>query len=591
MSTNPHVIEFLRVLERRYSVDKADMTLGGWICANTQLRGRPFNFKRYPFQEQIANDDHPNMDVQKISQIGLTEVQIRKALAWLRRINGLRIIYTMPNEKMYKRIYKARVKPIVDENAIFNTEQDEDAVRSMDIMQFGRSFLYITDSTEGSATSIDADILLNDEVDLMDQNMLGLFRSRLQGSDYRINQRFSTPTHEGYGIALGFEQSDQHYYLVRCDACRHWNDPTFTREFVEIDGLPDDMEDLSEIDNDLVPSLDLRNAFVKCERCHAPLDLGRTDNRQWVAKFPTRTHARGYRIRPFSTSRLGIDYIVGQLIEFKKRDYIRGWHNTVIGDAFTEENARLSEQQLQACLIRPTPPERPSDIPCSIGIDVGQTCHLIWGSPVNDDEWVTWGFEFVPVGRLLMRLEEIRSEFNIVTGSIDRHPYTPTAEAVRDASGGIILPVEYRGSQEIQPVPDPTDPERILWLKADRTKMIDRAAGIIRKAKMKMFGWEEQHKRLIIEHFRDMVRDEQPEQPAVWKKLTGNDHFFHACAFMVYGHTYRQFTTNMETSDEVRTTVAQMTTSTDFNKSPGLVGFTSGINPKWHRGKRTFRHS
>lgn len=588
MSSNPHTNEFLKILERRYSVDKEDMSLGGWICANTHLRGRQFDFRRYPFQEEIANDEHPNVDVMKISQIGLTEVQIRKALAWLRRNNGMRLIYTMPNEKMYKRIYKARVKPLVDENPIFNTEQDIGAIRSMDIMQFGRSFLYITDSTEGSATSIDADGLLNDEVDLMDQNMLGLFRSRLQGSDLRINQRFSTPTHEGYGIALGFEQSDQKYYLVRCDACSHWNDPIFDRKFVDIPGLSSKIHDLSEIDNEMMPNLDLINACVMCERCQAPLDLGRTDNREWVAKYPSRTHARGYRIRPFSTSRLDIAYIVGQLIEFKKRDYIRGWHNTVIGDAFTEENARLSEVQINTCMIRPSRPEFPKSLPVSLGIDVGQACHLIFGSPVADNRWSAWGFETVPVGQLLDRVAEIKDEFNLVSGAIDRHPYTPTAEAVRDLTDGLVLPVEYRGSAEIAVVKDPVDEERVLWLKADRTKMLDRTAALIRKAHIEMYGYGEHNKKLIMEHLRDMVRDEQPEQPATWKKLTGNDHYFHALAFMVYGYTYRQFA-DAQVIDDVRFTVAQVTTSTDFNKTPGLTGFTSGINRKWPRGNLTSR--
>jgi hypothetical protein len=32
-----------------------------------------------------------------------------------------------------------------------------------------------------------------------------------------------------------------------------------------------------------------------------------------------------------------------------------------------------------------------------------------------------------------------------------------------------------------------------------------------------------------------MVRDEQPEKPATWIKLTGNDHYFHAFAFCIAG--------------------------------------------------------
>ena len=30
-----------------------------------------------------------------------------------------------------------------------------------------------------------------------------------------------------------------------------------------------------------------------------------------------------------------------------------------------------------------------------------------------------------------------------------------------------------------------------------------------------------------------MIRDETPERPATWKKLSGNDHYFHSLAFLV----------------------------------------------------------
>ena len=37
---------------------------------------------------------------------------------------------------------------------------------------------------------------------------------------------------------------------------------------------------------------------------------------------------------------------------------------------------------------------------------------------------------------------------------------------------------------------------------------------------------------VIKNHLTDMVREEEPKKKAVWKKLTGADHFFHALAFM-----------------------------------------------------------
>ncbi|WP_204307082.1 hypothetical protein, partial [Klebsiella aerogenes] len=71
-------------------------------------------------------------------------------------------------------------------------------------------FGYITGTTEGEATSISADILMEDEVDLADQSMRSLFQSRLQGSLWKITQRFSTPTYLGYGIDAAYQASDKH---------------------------------------------------------------------------------------------------------------------------------------------------------------------------------------------------------------------------------------------------------------------------------------------------------------------------------------------------------------------------------------------
>lgn len=564
------------------------MTHGDWICQNTSLRGRPFTFDRYPFQKQIADDMHPSIDVMKISQVGLTEVQIRKALAILRRLDGFRLIFTLPNGDMQARISTGRVKPIIDDDEVFNSELDVGATRTGKIKQFGRSFLYLTGSSEGDATSIDADAVFNDEVDLTDQNMLALFSSRLQNSDYRISQRFSTPTHEGYGISKGFEGSDQHYYLVKCDACNHYNDPVFDRRFCHLPGLPDEIEDLADIDHQALDQIELKDAYVRCENCHSPLDLGRTDNREWVAKFPSRTHSRGYRIRPFSTSRLDINYIITQLLAYKNREFLRGWYNTVLGEPYTESNARLQEEQIKRCLG--TPAEiTPSDkrLPIFVGIDVGAVCHVVFGTPRND-KIVIWGVAVVPSGDLLDFIEDLDERFQIVGGAMDRLPYTPTAEAVRDLTNRRILPVQYSGNREMAPQYEATDPEAIDYIQADRTKMIDKAARHVRKQLVEINGYGP-HERQIIDHLRDMVRIEEPEKPAVWQKLSGHDHFFHALAYFIFSIKMSDFVSKLR-HKETRSTVLAIGAAAQKSTQSGLIGFSSNFTSPSSSGKRVTRY-
>lgn len=530
MVHNPYVAGLLSRIEHRYSIDRASMTMSAWIATNTFLKKKPFSFDNYAFQQAIVDDLHPNLDVVKCSQVGLTEVQIRKALALVVRNNGINGIFTMPNDKMFKRVSQTRVQPTIEGSPVFNPEGSKDWTRSMGILQFDQSFLYVTGATEGDATSISADFVFNDEVDLTDQQMLALFNSRLQHSLMRINQRFSTPTHVGYGIDKSFSGSDQHEYMCRCHACRHWNVPDFSLKFVHIPGLPDYVEDLSEIDVKINDLIDLGGAYVMCERCQAPLDLDNVDMREWVPRHPNRIDARGYYVRPFVTSKLDVAYIVQQLLKYKERDFLRGWYNTVLGKAHTDANARLSEADIRANFIHQQPlPLSPED-PVCLGIDVGLTCHVVIGK-VTPLGIVIAQFLTVPADQLVQWVQEFASKHRLVSGAMDRHPYTPTANAVFEVTQGKVYPVEYRGEKEINPKKDELG--NITYFQANRTLLIDEAVKRIRKRELPMAGYGN-YDHVVIEHLRDMVRDEKPEEEATWIKLNGNDHYFHAIGFLLF---------------------------------------------------------
>lgn len=549
---NPHLEQLLATLTARYSVDRAEMTYADWIETNTSLRKRPFSFEGYEFQVAITNDLHPSMAVKKCSQVGLTEVQIRKAMAFLRRTTATSLIFSLPNEDMFKRVSKTRIRPLVKSEKVFNLEgDDESPVRSMELIQIGSSFMYITGCGEKDATSIPADFLMHDELDLSPMNMIGLFQSRLQNSLWKITQEFSTPTFTGYGIDQKYEISDKREFMVRCVSCNRHQVPTFTRKHVHIEGLGD-LEDLSHIDRELAEELDLVNAYVKCEYCEARLDLSNPNLREWVAEYPSRTLQRGYWVRPFSTSRLTIEYIVRQLLKFKDQDYIKGWYNTVLGEAYIDAKSRLGEDEIRAVMRGEAEPQISADTPVAIGIDIGQTCHIVLGA-LNGYEGVrVFKFETCHVNDLLERVFQILQTYRVIAGTVDRHPYTPEADRLRDLSQGRILPVEYRGTAPIGVVKDEFD--TVTHMQANRTKIIDEVVRRIRNKSLEMAGYGSQ-RRVVIEHLRDMVREEKPEEPAKWVKLSGNDHYFHALAFLTFASKLPLVLTEL-VSNESRSCIA-----------------------------------
>lgn len=522
--------------DERFSVDSVSMSMSEWITKNTTIKGKPFSLKGYEFQQAIIDDTHENLDVIKPSQVGLSEAQIRKALAFLVRNNGTSLIFTLPTEDMFKRISKGRVKPIVDKDKVFNTAYDREnkSVRSVDMMQFGQSFLYLTPAIESAATSIAADVVMNDEVDLSDQKMIALFNSRLQGSDIGISQRFSTPTFPSYGVDLNYQSSDQHEYACQCGSCGHWNFPEFNRDFIHIPGLPDDIDELHKLTIEYQDVIELNNSYVKCQKCHSRLDLNDISLRQWVAKYPNRSaHSRGYKVTPFVNMRLNPKYIMTRLWVYQKNEYIRGFFNTVLGLPYSDGSIQIPRELILACMtdcVYDLPVDISDDV--WVGIDMGQTCHIILGKGPNADNLHIFKMFSVHVDDIIPTVKEICEKYNVRGGSVDRHPYEPTSKEIFSVSEGRILPIEYRGTKELNLIYD--DYGDVIHGQVNRTLFLDALAIRIRKNKIKISGYG-QSKETYIEHMRDMVRDETPDKPAEWKKLTGNDHFFHASAFMLLG--------------------------------------------------------
>lgn len=527
---NPYVKDFRLQLRTRFAEDSVSMSYSDWIINNTKLRKKPFSFDGYEFQRQIVDDMHPNMSVIKCSQIGLTEVQLRKFAAFLSRNVAVNAIFTLPDDNMYKRVSQTRFGPMIASERVFNLGPEK-PVRSMQLYQINQSFGYFTGNKEGDATSINADALFHDEVDLSDQEMLALFQSRLQGSDYRITQGFSTPTFEGFGIDAGFKASDQHEYMVRCCKCGHHNIPEFNPEHIIIPGLSSDINDLTEIDPDIAARLKLDEAWVRCTQCGNKLDMFDPSLRTWVPRFPGR-RGRGYRVTPFCTPRLTISYIVDQLLKYKQKDALRRWYNTVLGQPFNDSNARLSETDIRAVMDTAQKQVIGPSEPVFIGIDAGLTCHIVL-IHMGTNRPVAFDFRQVVADNLYDEVETILSTYNVIGGCMDRNPYTPLANDIRDLSEGRIMPVEYghENGQAVSLVKDELD--NFSHIRGNRTIMIDAVATAIRKRRISLAGYGS-FESLLIQHLRDMVRIEKEDTSAIWQKLTGNDHFFHALTYALF---------------------------------------------------------
>lgn len=521
--------ELHKLASQKFLASGVEVPIGDWLKEHTTLNRKPFSFQRYPFQERIANDMHENLTVIKCSQIGLTEIQIRKFLAFLRRVNGVSGIFTMPTEDMYKRVYTTRISPLLRNDDVFNPPTVDKPVRRQDLVQIADSWGYITGCNEGPATSIPADILFHDELDLSDEAMIGLFQSRLQNSDYKITQSFSTPTYMGFGVDKNFGLTDQFHYLVRCGACNHYQFPLFTQDFVHIPGLKFEVDKLTDMTPEQIVGLNLKKAYVKCSKCSKPLDLADTKKREWVAKFPSRDQFRGYKVNPFSTDRISLEYIFTQLSKYKMKENEKGFHNTVLGEPYSPASAQIPEDAIKACLAPHGRPEHVSqDYAVYMGIDMGAICHISLVGDYQDGKDPWYLFRTCHASQLPAIISELRQSYNIVQACADRYPYTPEVDSLRENTHGMLMPVAYEGRAILASKLD--EAGNLIYYTANRTFALDMVRTSIVN-EVAVLGGYTSHKDTLQAHLRDMVREETADKEPRWVKLNGNDHFFHSMAY------------------------------------------------------------
>lgn len=579
--------ELYQSVKLRFGNIDASQSMGDWICNNTTIKKRPFSFEGYEFQRAIADDMHPNMWVKKCSQIGLTEVQIRKYLGMLARSSGIAGIFSMPNEKMFTKTYNGRIKPILEADQVFNPPSTNGfkPTRSKDQVQIRDSFGYITACTEGDATSLSADFLMHDEVDLSPQEIIALYQSRIQGSDMQITQGFSTPTFENFGIDKKYKMTDQREYMVKCESCGRHQIPRFEPKFIHLgpQNAKIDVEKFTEMTSQQIAMLDLEDCYVRCEHCSRRLDLGNPATREWVPIKSLVTNYRGYQVRPFSTPRLKPRYIFTQLGKYLEDGFLRGFYNTVLGEEYTNVDAQVQREDVEKCLAagQASIPDVSADTPVYMGIDVGFVCHITLSYDTDDGKTHFFLFETVPAAFLNRRVEELMGIYNIIQGAMDRFPYTQQANEIRDATQSMVVPIQYRGGNSLQPVFE-ADSKVLSHYSASNTLVLDRLHSLISHRRLILSGYQGQ-RQVLIDHLTDMRRNEAPDKEATWEKNSGNDHYFHSMAFNLLARRVSEhlFATSLSTIVTIPSFGGA-----SFGTDQGMLALSGGVTKSLNRISR-----
>jgi len=274
-------------------VDKGNFTgikNSDWACKHTKhpiQTHKPWSFKDHEFQIKIMNCESPFIASRKCSQIGVSEIFLRKGLIRSKRKLGHVLIYVFPTTSDVRKLVAHRVDSIIRETPSFKESLNPD-LNNLEIKQIDNSFLYFTGSQK-AGISVPANMVTVDEVDFCSQKNITTFQSRL-GHNIEGEERFagfSTPTISGYGVDAMMKGTSESHYMVKHYSCGKWNQIKFLEDIV-IPNFDDPLKEFVKEDLDN-PRINVDLAWVKCPSCNgtiSPENMCDPTHRQWVHTHP-----------------------------------------------------------------------------------------------------------------------------------------------------------------------------------------------------------------------------------------------------------------------------------------------------------------
>ncbi len=524
------------LIEQRRRAHGGKLDLLGWTAVRrSQLKaGVLFDLVQHGYLRGLYEAQARRVVVFKASQMGASEWAISYSLHAADERKAT-VLYLFPTEGDVSDFSSARVGPAIESSAYLEQVVMEGGsaavggrkVRGADrvtLKRVGDRFLYMRGSQvrpDGKAPqlkSIDADVLVLDEVDEMDPRAPSIAVKRLGHSVIAEERWISTPTYPGFGIHAAWMLSDQREWMIKCTRCGRRQALTIGHVVREWDEL----ERPREWNKDKQ-----RRAYAACEKCGKPLN--RLGPGTWVATNP-KVETMGFHLTKLFSPTAVLDELVANLQttdETKRREAF----NQDLGLPYLPKGGQLTDETLDACrrdyAHGPKPNER-----TILGADVGKTIHVVIRSEELEPETGERAQRFAGEVESFESLGRLMRQYNVSRAVIDALPETREARKLQASFPKGVMWLAYyvnqRAGTKYQAPEIWNDTEGVVNL--DRTRSMDRMFSRFFELKNTLPG----NIRVIAGYYEMLkapvrVLEDGPggEKVAVYREATA-DHFAHA---------------------------------------------------------------
>ena len=320
-----------------------------WAVNNIRLpKGAKWDFTDRKWQLDIINDDSQKIVCRKPTQVGMSTVFLIKMLHFAEE-QTCRLLYTLPRQDDVYDMVNSRLHDIISESPIIQKAISE--IDNVRMKKYKKSWLHFIEMSV-PPRMLDADWMVNDEVDLSNQQFLQQAISRLDASSIGVHHQISTPSIDGYGIDAIYAISDKKMWFINCGYCNYEQTMNWDINLEVVHG----------------------EAGYRCAKCGRKIHPEDIRDGRWVATGDTKSGISGYQISQLMIPSLTPKKLYNEYRTIERKTF----YNYRLGLPYTPASAAFDKDHiLNTCISNDVKREmqRDTDGVYVIGCDQGNTLH------------------------------------------------------------------------------------------------------------------------------------------------------------------------------------------------------------------------
>lgn len=263
----------------------------------------------------------------------------------------------MPNQVHMDDFSQGRIGEAISQSPHLSKRVTSNRTRLRKIA--GRAMYLRGSETVIQTRSIDADLVINDEVDLFTDGAVEKSKERLGSAVLPLYRAASQPTYPEVGIDTMYEESTKSKWFISCGRCNFEQTLTW--------------------DDNIEFTTDLKKVRIVCSKCKRPLDISAEG--RWIAEYPDRD-VHGYHINKLLSPRANLKQMLARFSAVEDIHALQSFYNADLGIPYRPRGSKPAITDF----IRENYTWKDPVAESYMGIDVGMRLHITVIGRDNKDQ-------------------------------------------------------------------------------------------------------------------------------------------------------------------------------------------------------------